>query len=323
MNEIAFMIPEEFIKKVASNEVIRYGTILKDANTGKIVGHLKEVGNLSTKLGMNIPFNPLDTASNISSNIQLAQIQNTLSQLQLITSIGAVASVATLGVSIVGFSLVLNKIKKLDEKMNDIQSQNEQMLQILEEMKIKQEVFELSILETAQNNIDKALITNSSHRRDELLKEANNTFTQYKNYYYNLVKRLNLWNNQKLSIEMMNSLYNKYIGCLIGEIYTEFLLGETDTYYHTLNQNIQKVSQISNFDAQLLFNNLSNNYSHLDFQTLVKKIKNTKLITIENLRRIETMDTEMKYLENKGIEPIEYIKYLKKQPDNIVLIPAS
>ncbi len=44
ISTIPFEIPTELLGRVASGELIRYGTILKDAGTGQIVKHLQETG---------------------------------------------------------------------------------------------------------------------------------------------------------------------------------------------------------------------------------------------------------------------------------------
>ena len=50
------------------------------------------------------------------------QIQNMLSTLQTVASIGAAASVLNLGVSIGGFALVLSALKKMDDKLDAVQA---------------------------------------------------------------------------------------------------------------------------------------------------------------------------------------------------------
>ena len=42
----------------------------------------------------------------------------------------------------------------------------------------------------------------------------------------------------------------------------------------------------------------------------------------ETTSRIDSLSYEIKYLENKKIEPIEYIKQLKSMDDGIVIISA-
>ena len=110
---INFTIPLNYLPRILSGDYIRYGAIVKEASSGKIIGHLKETGMLQNILSQS-PTNPLQMAEFVSSNMQLMQIQKTLEGLQLISSIGAVASVANLGVSIAGFAIVINKLNNIE-----------------------------------------------------------------------------------------------------------------------------------------------------------------------------------------------------------------
>lgn len=114
-----FIIPSEFESKVLSGEYIRYGTIIKNS-AGKIVGHLKETGIESILKDMKIPTNPLSAgtevikvASGIAQNFQLREMSKLLESMQLVNNIGAIASVATLGVSVAGFAVVTHKLNQL------------------------------------------------------------------------------------------------------------------------------------------------------------------------------------------------------------------
>ena len=114
-------IPAQFLHVVAQGAARRYGCIIKDQATGRILGHLKEVGKWANALP-SLPLNPVSTAVEIaqwlSTQSQLSAIRETLHHLQLMTSVGAAASVAGLGVSAVGFGLVLRRLERLEEHVN-------------------------------------------------------------------------------------------------------------------------------------------------------------------------------------------------------------
>lgn len=44
LGQIQFDLPAQFLQGIATGDIIRYGAILKDAGTGRIVGHLQESG---------------------------------------------------------------------------------------------------------------------------------------------------------------------------------------------------------------------------------------------------------------------------------------
>src|SRR5262245_26542925 len=88
-------IPEKFLPAVTRGEVARSGCILKNVASGRIVGHLKQVGDLAP------------------------QLMQALGPLQLTSGVGAVASIAGLGVSVAGFALVLRRLGQLEHNLNE------------------------------------------------------------------------------------------------------------------------------------------------------------------------------------------------------------
>jgi hypothetical protein len=149
---IIMNVPEAFSTAYKLGKVVKYGTILKDANTGKIVAHLAESKNL-INLASSIQSNPTQIAtglvSSVSSlaanyqlynqNIKLDQqsikIDNLLNQVKSLTglthftavvsSVGAIASVAT-------FALCAVKFKAIDSRLNTIEKKVDGIIEKLE-----------------------------------------------------------------------------------------------------------------------------------------------------------------------------------------------
>ena len=145
-------IPEAFSTAYKLGKVVRYGTVLKDVNTGKIVAHLAESKNLIDLISK-IPANPaqmvtglVNAASSVATNyqlynqsIQLAEQGKQLSQLaEQVTSlagltkfavglsgVGAIASVAT-------FALCATKFKAIDNRLNNIETKVDAVFDRLE-----------------------------------------------------------------------------------------------------------------------------------------------------------------------------------------------
>lgn len=49
--QMLFEVPRQFVAQVASGQVDRFGAILKEVATGRIVGHLQETGAMQGALG--------------------------------------------------------------------------------------------------------------------------------------------------------------------------------------------------------------------------------------------------------------------------------
>lgn len=329
LETVNFIAPMALQAGLASGEYVRMGTIIKDVTSGTIVGHMKEVGNLSNVLS-SIPLgiDPLSNIANVYQGIQLEQIKESLETLQLISTVGATASVATLGVSVVGFAAVLNKLDKLDKKLDGVLNEISRVKEIVLELQEDQNLLKISEVEFASQQLSKAIEADSNERRRELLTNSNNIFTKYKIYYLKLAQYNNLWEDNLLPIDIAHKIYSRYVTCALGEMYSELLLGDLSVTYKTWETINKELKSISNFDKISIFRThhdalienqkLDNN----NLNNLKSQIKFTQEMIDETTSRIDSLSYEIKYLENKKIEPIEYIRQLKSMDDGIVIISA-
>ena len=328
-----FVIPSELIAKVASGEYTRYGTIIKNSS-GKIIGHLKEAGIESVLKDFKIPTSPLSAgteaikaASGIAQNFQLKEMHKLLESMQLVNNIGALASVATLGVSVAGFAVVTQKLNQLEEKLDITLEKVDRVLEIVENLNMKQEVLEFAEVKTASEQLHNALFTEDIARRKDLLTQANYTFHKYKNYYLKIAQNKSIWYDGQLTLEEANELYARYITCVMGQLYSEFLLGDLSCFresWKVINQEVKTISDIDKI--QILRNNTDIKTSDifcLDYDALNTKIHNTQKILVETSNRIESMDYEAQYLLESNIEPFEYLKDLRNMENGLVLIKAN
>lgn len=328
-----FIIPSEFESKVLSGEYIRYGTIIKNS-AGKIVGHLKETGIESILKDMKIPTNPLSAgtevikvASGIAQNFQLREMSKLLESMQLVNNIGAIASVATLGVSVAGFAVVTHKLNQLEEKLDFTLEKVDRVLEIVENLNMKQEVLEFAEVKTASEQLHNALFTEDLKRRESLLTQANHTFHKYKNYYLKIAQDKSIWTDGKLPLEVANELYARYITCVMGQLYSEFLLGDLSCFRESWKEINKEVQNISKIDKIAILRSKSDiNASQLfatNYDELVVKINNTNNILIETRKRVESMDYEAQYLLESKLSPFEYLKDLRSMESELVVIAAN
>ena len=329
-----FSIPSEFMGKVASGEYTRYGTIIKDNLSGKIIGHIKEVGMNSVLKNFKIPTNPLSAnaeavkaVSGVVQNFQVKEMQNVLESMQLVNNVGALASVATLGVSVSGFAVVTQKLNQLEEKLDVALEKVDRVLEIIENLNMKQEVLEFAEVKTASEQLHNALFTENIARRKDLLTQANNTFHKYKNYYLKIAQDKSIWYDGQLPLEVAHELYARYITCVMGQLYSEFLLGDLSCFRESWKVINREVADISNIDKIKMLRSKSDEKSFELFATnyddLVTQVNNTQKILSETNNRIESMDYEARYLLESQIKPFEYLKELRKMDNGLVLIKAN
>ncbi|WP_295542366.1 hypothetical protein [uncultured Pseudacidovorax sp.] len=129
LNHIPFEIPAELLAKVSTGELVRFGSILKDAATGRIVAHVQETGLAHSLLstvaaGIPTPFTMVSELINLATGIQVARQVN---QLRVLIGTLQALQVATLGatllgvgVSVAGFIHVHRRMNALDGRMKKI-----------------------------------------------------------------------------------------------------------------------------------------------------------------------------------------------------------
>jgi hypothetical protein len=122
-NSFLFSIPSDLLAGFADGSLARFGTIIKNLETGQVVGHLQETGIAQHIFGSLAGMNPVGaalTGSSVYSNVQLAQVKSMLESLELLQYANLGMSAAGLGVSAVGFAVINQKLKKIESQISDL-----------------------------------------------------------------------------------------------------------------------------------------------------------------------------------------------------------
>jgi hypothetical protein len=108
------------VEGLATGTIKRFGGVLREASTGRIVKHLLEVP------GQSLLLNPLDTLVNVvghaATHRKLEVIQQTLATVLQASQIAAAASVLNLGISVAGFAYMGYKLNQLQTSITTMQS---------------------------------------------------------------------------------------------------------------------------------------------------------------------------------------------------------
>lgn len=129
MSTIPFEIPAELLGRIASGELVRYGTILKDSVTGQIVRHVQETGVAQAVLSnlASGPFAPLsmmagvlDTGASIYTGVKINQLKVMMETLQLLQVATLGVSLAGVGVSVAGFYYMHKRFNSLEGRMDHL-----------------------------------------------------------------------------------------------------------------------------------------------------------------------------------------------------------
>jgi hypothetical protein len=174
----------------------------------------------------------------------------------------------------------------------------------------------------------------------ELLKQADQTFQTHRNYYYSMISELRPLARSELSLPQVGELYSRFIACGLAELEANFLLGDFSQWYYRhrlIVEQLKGVCGIGENDGRQitepqisthLQQGLRDRVSSLGLATgsELEELQNQSLVIrdflAENLARVITADAEVRWVEQKGIKPDEYIRALRAAPDEgIVLIP--
>ena len=126
---IPFEIPARLLARFETGELIRYGTILKDVATGKIVGHVQETGLAQSLLssvlsGVPTPLSLVGDLLNVGAQLhtarQVAQLKALVESLQTLGMATLGVSLVGVGVSVAGFAYMHKRFNRLDARFNEV-----------------------------------------------------------------------------------------------------------------------------------------------------------------------------------------------------------
>ncbi|NJM00288.1 MAG: hypothetical protein HC924_16500 [Synechococcaceae cyanobacterium SM2_3_2] len=116
-----------------NGSLVRYGGVIRESGTGRIVKHLAESGGL-TNLIMGNPLSPIlggadviiNTLGHLATHRKLEVLQRTATEILGVSQIAAGASVLNLGVSAIGFGYMHFRMNQLQSSIIDLKSRVEE-----------------------------------------------------------------------------------------------------------------------------------------------------------------------------------------------------
>lgn len=131
-----------YAAELASGELVRFGALLKDSVSGKVVAHLQETGMLQQVLGKVsvLPFSPvsaLTAMSSVGANIQLQQLTNLVQTLQMLQVANLGLSISGIGISVTGFAIINKKLNALGNQISLLKDQVEKGFNEIKERELR------------------------------------------------------------------------------------------------------------------------------------------------------------------------------------------
>lgn len=113
-------IPPELIAGVEAKTLEVFGSVIKSASTGQVVGHLQETSAL-TQLMANGPMALPSLVGDAISVVQNEQIKTAISVVQSLQLANLATSAASIGVSIAGTAIMLRKLAVVESKVEALE----------------------------------------------------------------------------------------------------------------------------------------------------------------------------------------------------------
>lgn len=126
MSVLLYKIPEAFLGAIGSGQASLVGAVIKEVGSGRILAHVQPTGIFGTMMQSSLQglgstltqgFNPLGVVTVIQNQqikSGIRQVQSAMGLLQNL-QVGTLAvSGMGLGVSVVGFALMLKQLKKIE-----------------------------------------------------------------------------------------------------------------------------------------------------------------------------------------------------------------
>lgn len=152
---IPFKVAAEQLPGLSSGEILRYGTILKDAKTGRIVAHLQETGALERAFsnGSSLLANSASPVGGISSVVgavqneqikaRLDQIQNMMGGLQSLQLATLATSFVGIGVTVASTAMILARLGELSGNIARVEEKVEALPSKWREMRLREAIVDM------------------------------------------------------------------------------------------------------------------------------------------------------------------------------------
>lgn len=216
---LPFEVPERFGGPLYE----RFGAIIKEKATGRIVGHVQEAfwGRVGDTL---LQGGPLDLLTDGLQIAQLAKLQRTVETVQTLATISATASVASLGVSVAGFALVLARLGRMDQKLDKVLAASRELRQLSARLHVKVDAIQMSRLRAELEAVGLALHFDEQRRRETLSRSIAELST-LRHYYADLLADPQLAQAGTQEALALLDAHERMTAAAEGELFAEYLLG--------------------------------------------------------------------------------------------------
>jgi hypothetical protein len=189
----------------------------------------------------------------------------------------------------------------------------------------KIDVLQEAEIAAAWENLASVRDAGSASRSDDLLAAADRTFQKYRLYYYSLLRQLQPLEQAEVPVAAVRALLGRMFLCGQAELEANLLLGDFEQWHSRHARITAQVAEVCSFRPQEILR-LRVAATHLttdrEMTMLRDEVAMTRDFCEESKARIETADQEVRWLEEQGVTPDEYLRSLTAAPDvGLILVP--
>lgn len=294
----------------ASNRVV-------ESATGRFVGALIPSNGLSEELAR-LPLNPKLAEQAINQSAALSRLSPALNALQLTTSIGAVASVANLGVCCVGFAVVLHRLGRIEGKLDKMLREIEGLRDAVERVHSHINALSVARLKSAAQLLKRSIVADSERSRIDLGTKARNLFQESRLLYLELWNQSKPWHQYDVDINTAIELQGRCTACSLGEINAEFILGDMSAFRQAVATVAEDLAEVTGFDPVEVYQSRSDGacsekmgdmlWFQYNTPTLTEQISGAWEITNWTIRRLEAFKDDADLVESTGLEAHVFVR---------------
>ena len=298
---------------------------------GRFAAALAPTAGLAERLAA-LPVNANSVATALKTAQDLAQVGPALEMLQFASSIGAIASVANVGISIAGFAAVLHRLKRIEGKLDQMIVQLDGLRDAVRSLGVTADMFLMARLASAKENLDRAVVATTERERFELARDARRLFQESRLRYLQLWKHVDPWRSPEVEIPTAMELQGRYVASAIGELQSEFLLGDTGAFLHasrSASTDIRDEMALDPRSALRMRSNAASGRVGRDDHTplhqalfitatldsLGSQLKLASATTAESANCLSAFAADAELPEQLALQPHEIMRLVKEAPD--------
>ena len=285
---VLFEIPEDILAGLQDGTYERLGGVIRGKETKRVVLWLKEAlqeGDTETVL-QNSP-----------------QVLKELQAMGLVGKIGLGVNLMTLGVVIVGFAYLGNKLSKIEKRLENIHQDIQEIKDVVDLLDVKMDMKHAQTLRTAIEIAERGQMRKGLDSLNDY-NSARDKFKEMKNQFEGLIEIL--FRNELVikHFDLFFSYLERYVIALTGEIRCSLLLNEGAVARKDIDQAVFKLDQIAKWFNSLV--KLTNpDYIRVTASQNEKIVKLNKAFC-ESTERLESYTYQIDLLEEEKMTFTEW-----------------